>query len=196
MTLESDFDPVFASRMGLREKAVQQSYRPIIGIHKWFARRPGSVFRSLLLSEFGAKEPLDSAYWRSHQLEGVIADPFMGGGTPLTEACRLGFGIVGADTNPMAYWIARQSLTHLDLEFFQSEAERIELEIEEETGSLYTTRCEHCSGDARVKYFVWVKTQRCPICDTQNDLFPGYLLAEAVRHPILRRCLRAVWPSE
>ena len=35
--LEQHFDPTFATRLALREKQIQQNYRPIIGIHKWFA---------------------------------------------------------------------------------------------------------------------------------------------------------------
>ena len=101
-SLEQHFDPTFATRLALREKQIQQNYRPIIGIHKWFARRPGSVFRSLLLAEYNSSEPLEASYWREHKLTGVIADPFMGGGTPIFEANRLGFSVLGADTNPMA----------------------------------------------------------------------------------------------
>lgn len=55
--LEAVFDASFATELALREKQIQQNYRPVIGIHKWFARRPGTVFRSLLLAEFGS-EPL------------------------------------------------------------------------------------------------------------------------------------------
>ena len=108
--LELHFDPTFATRLALREKQIQQNYRPIIGIHKWFARRPGSVFRSLLLAEYNSSDPLEASYWREHKLTGVIADPFMGGGTPIFEANRLGFSVLGADTNPMAFWIVRQAL--------------------------------------------------------------------------------------
>ena len=89
MSLEDHFDPTFAADLALREKQIQQSYRPVIGIHKWFARRPGTVFRTLLLAEFDSSEPLDSSYWRAHDMHGVIADPFMGGGTPIYEANRL-----------------------------------------------------------------------------------------------------------
>ena len=83
LNLEDQFDPAFVARLALREKQIQQSYRPIIGVHKWFARRPGTVFRSLLLAEFDRSEPLARSYWQPHQLSGIIADPFMGGGTPL-----------------------------------------------------------------------------------------------------------------
>ena len=123
--LERSFDPAFATRLALSEKQIQQNYRPIIGIHKWFARRPGTVFRSLLLAEYNGAEPLESSYWREHKLKGVIADPFMGGGTPIFEANRLGFSVLGADTNPMAYWVVRQALGRLEIQEFEAAAEEV-----------------------------------------------------------------------
>ncbi|MBL7179871.1 MAG: hypothetical protein ISS65_06630 [Desulfobacterales bacterium] len=47
-----DFDIPFIANLALREKQIQQNYRPIIAVHKLFARRPGTLFRWLLLSEF------------------------------------------------------------------------------------------------------------------------------------------------
>lgn len=183
MSLESAFDPSFTAALAVREKQVQQSYRPIIGVHKWFARRPGTVFRSLLLAEFNGTEPIGSSYWRGHAIRGVIADPFMGGGTPIYEANRLGFSVVGADVNPMAYWVVRQSLVPLNLDRFTAAARRVTQAVEAQVGPLYQTTCVECGNTADVKYFLWVKVQACPVCDTDNDLFPGYLLAEDTRHP-------------
>jgi hypothetical protein len=183
LTLETGFDATFTARLALREKQVQQRYRPIIGVHKWFARRPGTVFRNLLLAEFGDDESAEHGYWRAHDLRGVIADPFMGGGTPLFEANRLGFNVVGTDINPMAYWVVRQSLAALDLDLFATTADEVAREVEREVGEFYVTRCTCCGERASVKYFLWVKHVTCPLCGGGNDLFPGYLLAEATRHP-------------
>jgi adenine-specific DNA methylase len=182
MSLEDRFDPTFAADLALREKQIQQNYRPVIGVHKWFARRPGTLFRNLLLAEFGGDEPAAS-YFRAHRFSGVVADPFVGGGTPLIEANRLGFHVVGADVNPMAWWILRQELGELDDEAFAAAAEAVAADVEEKIGGLYETACEGCGGRAEAKYFVWVKTRECPSCGTVNDLFPGYLLAEDSRHP-------------
>jgi adenine-specific DNA methylase len=105
--IESHFDIPYIARMALREKQIQQNYRPIIAVHKWFARRPGTLFRGLLLSEFGAR-PVGELFCRSNRLPSLeIADPFMGGGSPLIEANRLGCNITGYDINPMSYWIVR-----------------------------------------------------------------------------------------
>ena len=76
---EERFDVPFVAEMALREKQIQQNYRPIIAVHKWFARRPGTLFRSLVLAEF-VDAPLDQSYFHANDLVGVrIADPFMGG---------------------------------------------------------------------------------------------------------------------
>lgn len=181
-SIEENFDPAFATALALREKQIQQNYRPVIGIHKWFARRPGTIFRSLLLAEYNCAEPLEQSYWHAHQLTGTIADPFMGGGTPLLEANRLGFSVVGADTNPMAYWIVRQALGNFDRQAFNTAVEEIRERVGEEIGEFYQTTCTKCGRLAKVKYFLWVKTEKCPSCETVNDLFPGYLLASDSRH--------------
>lgn len=180
--IETSFDPVFASTQALREKQIQQNYRPIIGIHKWFARRPGTLFRSLLLSEFG-REPVSEGFWKGHQEAGLIADPFMGGGTTLYEAARLGLSVVGNDINPMSAWLNRRAFDQLDIEQFEAAAESVLRSAQEELGDLYKTRCVTCDQQADVKYFLWVKQCNCPSCGKDFDVFPGHMLAENVRHP-------------
>lgn len=182
--IEKSFDIPFIADLALREKQIQQIYRPIIAIHKWFARRPGTLFRGLLLSEFLDK-PLHEAFYQSNRLTGIkIADPFMGGGTPLIEANRLGCDVIGCDINPMSYWIVKQEIEHLDLDEYVQAASSLRRQLEREIGHLYRTQCVICEDeDAHVKYFLWVKTIPCRKCNTAIDLFPGYLLASDSRHP-------------
>lgn len=182
--IENSFDVSFVAAMALREKQIQQNYRPVIAVHKWFARRPGTLFRSLLLSEF-AQGSLREQYFRTNSLKGIrIADPFMGGGTPLLEANRLGCDVIGYDINPMAYWIVRQEIERLDLTAYREAAVKLTCWVEKKLGRLYRSRCLECgSPDAHAKYFLWVKVQRCQQCCKDFDLFPGYLLSEDRRHP-------------
>ncbi|MGY2091095.1 hypothetical protein [Nocardia gipuzkoensis] len=180
--LETRYDATFVARLALREKQVQQTYRPIIQVHKWFARRPGSVFRSLLHAEFDDR-PLASSYTSAHDIAGIVADPFMGGGTTVYEATRLGLSVVGCDVNPMSYWTVRQAVTQLDLEEFEREAAQVVKDVRNELGDYYRTRCTECSELADVKYFHLVKHCDCPSCGKQVDLHPGLRLAESVRHP-------------
>ncbi|MCX5999005.1 MAG: DUF1156 domain-containing protein [Chloroflexi bacterium] len=182
--IERNFDISFIADLALREKQIQQNYRPIIAVHKWFARRPGTLFRGLLLSEFVDK-PLREAFYQANSLRGIkVADPFMGGGTPLIEANRLGCDIIGYDINPMSYWIVKQEIEHLDLDEYLQVANSLRSQLEKEIGSLHRTQCAFCGGqDANVKYFLWVKTISCQKCNNPIDLFPGYLLASDSRHP-------------
>lgn len=182
--IEKSFDIPFIANLALREKQIQQNYRPVIGVHKWFARRPGTLFRGLLLSEFVQGELKDNFY-KANCLTGItVADPFMGGGTPLLEANRLGCNVIGSDINSMAYWIVRQEISHLDLDAYRIAAAQLLTNLQREIGVYYQTRCVVCgSADVPVKYFLWVKTHRCLTCGKTLDLFPGYLLASNQRHP-------------
>jgi len=183
LSIELNFDVPFISDLALREKQIQQNYRPIIAVHKWFARRPGALFRGLLLAEFD-NSSLSESYYLSHDFAGKrIADPFMGGGTPLLEANRLGCDVEGFDINPMAFWIVRQEMASLDLGIYREAAQRIVMELTKLAGAFYKTRCCLCGNpDSNAKYFLWVKQQNCPDCAMEFDLFPGYLLAEDRRH--------------
>jgi putative DNA methylase len=182
--IEQNFDVAFVAALALREKQIQQNYRPIIAVHKWFARRPGTLFRAIILSEF-LDVPLNESFYRSNKLNGVkIADPFMGGGTPLIEANRLGCDIFGFDINPMAYWIVKQEIEQLDLESYIRGATDLIQELRPKIGSYYETCCLQCGNTkAQVKYFLWVKVHNCVNCGEDFSLFPGYLISENKRHP-------------
>ncbi len=182
--IEKKFDIPFIADLSLREKQIQQNYRPIIAVHKWFARRPGTLFRGLLLSEF-SEQPLRDAFYRPNDFPNIkVADPFMGGGTPLLEANRVGCDVVGFDINPMSYWIVKQEIEHLDLTAYDQAVDSLRGELEKDIGHLYRTRCVTCGGEeAHVKYFLWVKTITCQSCGKNVDLFPGYLLSSNARHP-------------
>ncbi len=183
MSIENDFDVSLVASLALKEKQIQQNYRPIIAVHKWFARRPGTLFRGLLLSEFG-DGPLKDSYFEANDFPGrVVADPFMGGGTPLVEANRVGCDVMGFDINPMAAWIVREEIEHLDVDAYRVVASRMVATLESEVGGLYRTKCpRYGDADVPVKYFLWVKSIDCIGCDHPIDLFPGYLLATDSRH--------------
>src|SRR5262245_13811718 len=193
MSIESTFDISLIAALALREKQIQQNYRPIIGVHKWFARRPGSLFRGLMLSEF-SDEPLAESYFRANDFSGrVIADPFIGGGTPLIEANRVGCDVIGFDINPMATWIVQEEITHIDLRAYRDTTNELISTLDREIGDFYLTDCPiYGDKNVPVKYFLWVKVLDCEKCGTQIDLFPGYLLAQNRRHPknvvICARC--------
>src|SRR6266851_5639862 len=133
MSIEQQFDIGLIAGMALKEKQIQQNYRPIIAVHKWFARRPGTLFRGLVLSEFGNR-PLAEGFFEANDFPGRrVADPFMGGGTPLLEANRVGCDVQGFDINPMAAWIVREEIEHLDLEAYRAASRSLIKALTEES---------------------------------------------------------------
>src|ERR1019366_7366068 len=184
MSIETRFDIPLIAAMALKEKQIQQNYRPIIAVHKWFARRPGTLFRGLVLAEFGTR-PLAESFFEANDFPArVVADPFMGGGTPLLEANRVGCDVQGFDINPMAAWIVREEIEQLDLAAYRAAAASLLATALDDIGAGYRTDCPlYGDRDVPVKYFLWVKTIDCERCAHQIDLFPGYLLADDTRHP-------------
>lgn len=145
-------------------------------MHKWFARRPGTLFRGLLLSHFDDR-PLAESFFEGHDLEGIVLDPFIGGGTTAYEANRLGLSVVGYDTNPLSRWIVSRKLEPLDVAAYLEAGENIAEAVEGEIGHLYTTSCDECGDEAQVKFFLWAKTHECPECSTVNLMLPGPFVA-------------------
>src|SRR5258705_126719 len=87
--------------------------RPIYHVHKWWANRLGSVFRAIVLA--GNLGP-DADVWEELYRPGhafrdrVVLDPFMGSGTTVGEALKLGCRAVGVDINPVSYFQVRKAL--------------------------------------------------------------------------------------
>lgn len=184
MTIEKHFDVSLIAAMALKEKQIQQNYRPIIAVHKWFARRPGVLFRGLILAEFANRSLVETFFCANDFSGRVVADPFMGGGTPLIEANRVGCDVLGFDINPMAAWIVREEIEHLDLNAYRQAARELIVKLGQEVGAFYRTDCPiYGDRDVPVKYFLWVKMIDCERCGREVELFPGYRLANDSRHP-------------
>src|SRR5712691_847131 len=92
--IETDAFPFeFLSLLAERESWRKEIHRPIYHVHKWWAKRLGSVFRGILLGcMLPAESELATAFYQTHSFQGVtVFDPFMGSGTTVGEAHKLGF---------------------------------------------------------------------------------------------------------
>ena len=85
--------------------------RPIYHIHKWWAQRLGSVFRAIVIGALApAGTNVKNSFYRPVRFPGaVVFDPFMGSGTTLGEALKLGCRVVGRDINPVAHFAVRNA---------------------------------------------------------------------------------------
>lgn len=194
--IESDSFPFeFISQLAEMESWRKEVYRPIYHIHKWWAKRLGSVFRGILLgSALPDSENLVEAFYRQHDFAGLtVFDPFMGSGTTIGEAHKLGFTALGRDINPVACESVRVSLGPLDRDALMKAFGRLSAGVGERIRALYQTAdAEGHVCDAL--YFFWVKTLPCPACSANVDLFPTYIFVRNA-YPDRKPEVRVVCPE-
>lgn len=156
--------------------------RPPLYLHKWWARRFGSVFRSILLGVLlGQDSDIWEAHYRPHNFSNAtVLDPFMGSGTTLLEAVRLGAKVVGCDINPVAWWTARVALSQpASWEELQITFNGINQEALSLFDVYYQTDCPFCSRDTAITRHVrWAHTLPCEYCGEQTTLFKSYILGK------------------
>jgi len=191
--IESDAFPAeFVSQLAEMESWRKEVHRPIYHIHKWWAKRLGSVFRAILLgSALPETENLEEVFYQKHDFGGkTVFDPFMGSGTTIGEAHKLGFTAFGRDINPVACESVRVALGPLDRDALLQAFAQLSSGVGERIRSLYRTS----DGEGHVcdaLYYFWVKTLPCPACSQRVDLFPSYIFARNAypdRKPEVRVC--------
>lgn len=152
--------------------------RPLYHIHKWWAQRLGTVFRAMALATFAPKgaNVLDLFYSPTRIDNAVIFDPFMGSGTTVGEAGKLGLRSIGRDINPVAYFLVKNALATHDRSIILRTFRDIEKDVADLIRKFYRTKLPD-GRSAEVLYFFWVKSLDCPACARPVDLFSSYVFA-------------------
>jgi len=174
------------------------SKSPLYQMHKWWARRLGSVFRAITVAIFSHEDESEASVWRKFcdgaDLAGkIVLDPFMGGGTTIAEALRLGCRTIGVDINPVAWFVTKKEVEPVDLDELDAAFRQIEATAGQRIRALYTTHCP--SGhQADVMYFFWVKVAECRACGTRVKLIPNYELSsrDHINVCFCPRCLHVI----
>lgn len=153
--------------------------RPLSHIHKWWAQRLGTVFRAIVLGTFApaGSNLLGLFYGRVRIPEVTVFDPFMGSGTTVIEALKLGARAIGRDINPVAFFQVRNALVKHDRATVLATFAAIEHDVAPKLRRFYQTDLGHGRA-AEVLYYFWVKTLPCPSCDAPVDLFSSYIFAK------------------
>ncbi len=206
--IEESFPVVEINRLAIPER---NAFKPIYQMHKWFARRASCVFRAILLSAIKpAGTDIMTEFYKDHtndpDTNGVrILDPFMGGGTTIVEALRLGCHVTGIDLNPVAWFIVKTEVEPVDIDELKAAFKRLEQRItlsgkplKEELLGHYKTECPCCGAgreQADIIYTFWVKSAVCtnPDCRKQVPLFPNYIIAKkspSVRYEPDYQCVK------
>ncbi len=177
--IESDsFALEFVSELAEMESWRKEVHRPIYHIHKWWAKRLGSVFRAILLgSVLPETEKLEEVFYRSHDFSNLtVFDPFMGSGTTIGEGHKLGFTAFGRDINPVACESVRVALGPLNRDALLQAFAQLSSGVGERIRQLYRTQ-DGEGHDCDALYYFWVKNLPCPQCSEPVDFFPSYIFA-------------------
>lgn len=176
--IEKDFPIERLNEIALKEANAK---KPIYQIHKWWARRLGSIFRMIILTSFlddiSEKELWDKFYSKTDLGGKIVLDPFMGGGTTIVEALRLGCKVIGIDIHPVAWFITKKEVEPVDLSALDKAFEQIKKDVADKIRSYYKTTCPNCYNEADVMYVFWVKKVKCVNCEEYVPLFSSFRLA-------------------
>lgn len=192
--IEESFPIIEINRLAVPER---NAFKPIYQMHKWFARRSSSVFRAILL---GCLKPagtdIMAEFYKDHTHDPdtngkVVLDPFMGGGTTVVEALRLGCKVIGIDLNPVAWFIVKTEVEPVDLDELLAAFDRLACRtvawsgksVRETLLEQYKICCPCCgNADADIIYTFWVKSAVCTNpalpCEKKTlvSLFPDHLI--------------------
>lgn len=176
--LESRAIPISEiARLALREG---QCTNPIYRVHRWFARRLGSQFRSILTGL--SLKPKDAdRFWDLYlgnlSLDGaVVLDPFVGGGTSLVEAERCGARVIGYDIDPVATFITQFELETASHDPSSPEIAAICATVSAQIDPFHRTTVPGV-GERVVLHHFWVECRTCEACRTTFEIHPHYQLA-------------------
>ena len=126
-------------------------HTPVYKMHRYFARRPWSVFNELIqhYSNPGS----------------IILDPFCGGGVTVVEGLKLKRKVIGVDINQMATFITKMEAVDANWEEMKDAFSKVSAEIKNKIEELYLTECPKCKNETPAEWFEWSNVYKCPNCN-------------------------------
>ena len=196
-SIENTFPFIDISEIARQESWRKEIYRPIYHIHKWWAIRLGSVFRSIILGALldANKDIMDFFYKKNSFKNKIIFDPFMGSGTTIGEAVKLGAKAVGCDINPISTFIVNQSFENVSKDDLDKYYTILEYCVKKQIQSFYITQDPDTGEKIPVLYYFWVKMLECPNGETV-PLFSSYVFSKnayTARKPLAQILCPKCW---
>jgi adenine-specific DNA methylase len=136
-------------------------------MHKYFARRPWNVLNELV-SHYSSPN-------------GIVLDPFCGGGVTLVESLKLGRRAVGVDVNPLATHITQMQINPIDLDSLREAFNEVRNSAMSQIKTLYATQCENCGKQAAADWVEWNEPEKrilrlrydCEKCGATREKSPS-----------------------
>lgn len=178
--IETWFPSVELSRLVAADRRLRD---PVYGLHRWFARRPPTLVRGLLLAAALDSSASRDEFWKAHATPGTwlnghqAYDPFMGGGTSLVEAARMGASVAGRDVDPVATDVVTAQLTPSASVIAIEVAEALVAELAKSLALLMSADDESWLP----LHWFWLRKPVCPHCDEAGLLYKDLIVARSDR---------------
>jgi putative DNA methylase len=186
--IESEFFPFeILSDVAEAESWRKEIHRPIHYVHKWWARRLGTVFRAVVAGTLApaGSDIMQLIYSKTRFPGAVVFDPFMGSGVTVGEALKLGARAIGRDINPVAHFLVRNALAKHDRADVVAAFKRLEREVAPQIRHFYRAKLSD-GREGQALYYFWVKHLSCPSCTRGVDLFSSRIFSQHAypkKHP-------------
>ena len=123
------------------------------------------------------EDDLPKAFYQDHHFENVtVFDPFMGSGTTVGEAHKLGITALGRDINPVAFESVCTALGPMEQRSLKHAFHELSQECGKRIRALYRSK-DAIGRPCDVLYFFWVMQVHCLKCQNPVDLFPSWIIA-------------------
>ncbi|MBD3404648.1 MAG: DUF1156 domain-containing protein [Candidatus Lokiarchaeota archaeon] len=160
----------------------RRHYRPVYVMHKWWARRLGSIFRTIVLYSLLSSNA--SEIWNKYGedidlSDKVILDPMMGGGTTIVESLRFSCNVIGVDLNPVAWFVVKKQIEDIDPLRVMELLKKMDKALGDKLRRYYYTTCPYCEEPSTGIYYFHVKEIECKRCKENVPLMRNYILAKS-----------------
>ena len=172
--IETRFPALSVSLVAERDR---RSKDPSYAAHRWWARRPPSLMRSILIAAVMGGGATDREFWNNYRCEAPLLkglqvhDPFMGGGTTLVEASRLGAAVSGTDIDPVAEMIVSHSLKPAQTSEVNEIGDALLSFLRNQFSVLYP------DDDGEHLHSFWLAIVKCSNCYCSGPLYRSLVLA-------------------
>lgn len=173
--IESWFPYIDVSRLVAADR---RSKDPVYGVHRWFARRPPTLVRALLIAAYLEDETDAHTFWRMHSepgewlREAIVYDPFMGGGTSLVESARMGATVYGRDVDPVAVAVVDSELRGPSQDF-DAMSKILVGELEDQLKQLFVGP----DPEWTPLHWFWLLRPVCPQCGVRGLFYRDLVIA-------------------
>ena len=164
------------SEVAKRESWRKEVNRPIYHIHKWWAQRLGTVFRASTIHAFAPTDDEWALFYKKNSFNKIVLDPFMGSGTTMGEALKLGCCAIGCDINPVSTFLVAEELRNVSRKKLDEEFKRLEAKVSDKIRAYHTTIDPETGDKIPVLYYFWVMTVSTPQGE-KIPLFENYFVS-------------------